>query len=277
MFTAEFDVEASGSEIAEALESIPPNKRVYSRSVVDKSWSSRVDMAKKAYAATQVSALQSWLLRNGDDAAVAFLVDLSGSMGTQIVPLAGQLRRCCEAISEAGIPVAMLGFTTVGWKGGQSRQKWFSVRSPSRPGRLCDLLHITFKEFDEQTKDDDWQAMLHPGLLCENVDGEALEWAANMLKTRPEANKFLVVLSDGAPVDDSTLAENGAGFLVRHIRSVISTLERDRSLRLGAIGIGFAVDQYYAKSIQMAGTDKISDKLAALLAALTDKQTMSET
>ncbi|MGB7654132.1 MAG: hypothetical protein WBL74_01505 [Novosphingobium sp.] len=269
-FTKEFDVEASGSEIAEALESISPKRRTYSRSLTDTSWSSRIDAAEKAYAAAEVSALQPWLRANEEDAAITLLVDLSGSMGTKIVPLAGELRRICDAFSQAGIPAAMIGFTTVGWRGGQSRQKWSSAGSPSRPGRLCDLLHVTFKQFDQQFRDDDWQSMLHPGLLCENVDGEALQWAASLLKCRAETKKILVVLSDGAPVDDSTLIENGARFLERHIRSVIAELESDRALRLGAIGIGFAVDGYYANSSQLTEPDALSEKLATLLAILSD-------
>ena len=274
-FTTQFDAEALGSEIAEALEAMPPNRRIYSRTMKDRSWSSRITTASEAYAAARALTLEPWLVTATGDTVVVLLVDLSGSMGETIVPLAGELRRCCETISEAGIPIALLGFTTVGWRGGQSRQKWFSAGSPSRPGRLCDLLHVTFKQFDEELKDDDWQTMLHPGLLCENVDGEALEWAANMLKTRAEPNKVLVVLSDGAPVDDSTLVENGAEFLVRHIRSVIAKLEQDRSLSLGAIGIGFAVDEYYAKSIQMAKSGTLSEKLSTLLAALTNRQDQS--
>ena len=270
MFTSEFDVEALGSEIADALELIPSKRRIFSRSVDDKSWSSRIETAMQAYASAQVSALQPWLTANAEDTAVVLLVDLSGSMGTRIVPIASELRRICEAFSEAGISMAMLGFTTVGWRGGQSRQKWFSAGSPSRPGRLCDLLHVTFKQFDQQIRDDDWQSMLHPGLLCENVDGEALLWAAAMLEVRSEAKKVLVVLSDGAPVDDSTLIENGARFLERHIRSVIAELESNRALRLGAIGIGFAVDGYYANSSQLTEPDALSEKLATLLATLTD-------
>ena len=265
VYTNEFDIDASAAEVAQALEAIPPFKHLLSKGIQDRSWPSRILAAERAYESCGAPVLPQWITKSAPDTAVAFLIDLSGSMGNSIVPLAGALKRCCEALTEAGLSTALVGFTTVGWKGGQSRQKWLANGAPVRPGRLCDLLHVTFKSFPDHLNEENWSALLHPALLCENVDGEAIEWASSLLSGRHEPRKILIVLSDGAPVDDSTLQANGPNYLGSHIRKVIADLQRYRTITLGAIGIDFAVDQFFESSVELGGHDSLSDKLQELL------------
>lgn len=184
-----------------------------------------------------------------DDWAICLLVDQSGSMRDDpISHTAAAVRLVSSAWTAAGACVAVLGFSTVGWHGGKSRQDWLWNGQPKRPGRLCALLHVIYKNFDRAFDDDDWAAMLHPDILRENIDGEAIAWAAGILGERSETHKALIVVSDGAPVDDTTLLHNGSAYLERHLRSNIHAIEHGHEMRVAALGVGFAVDRYYALS-----------------------------
>ena len=180
--------------------------------------------------------------------------------------LARTLERC-------GVKVEVLGFTTRAWKGGQSRERWAADGKPRNPGRLNDLRHIVYKAADEP-----WRRarrnlglMLREGLLKENIDGEALLWAYRRLVGRREQRRILMVISDGAPVDDSTLSINPGAYLERHLREVIRDIEQRHAVELIAIGIGHDVGRYYRRAVTITDAEELGgtmmQKLAELFAA----------
>jgi cobaltochelatase CobT len=182
--------------------------------------------------------------------------------------LARTLERCA-------VKVEILGFTTRQWKGGQAREAWLKAGRPANPGRLNDLRHIVYKGADAP-----WRRarrnlglMMREGLLKENIDGEALEWAHKRLTGRSEARKILVVISDGAPVDDSTLSVNPSNYLERHLRDVIAMIERKRAVELIAIGIGHDVTRYYRRAVTITDAEQLAGALTDQLAALFEAQT----
>jgi len=203
------------------------------------------------------------------DTAVALLVDQSGSMrGQSMLLAAAAVDISQDFLSHLGVAVEVLGFTTVSWRGGRSRRRWSWRFRPPRPGRLCDLLHVIYREADDiRASTGSWSLwpMLRSDLPKENVDGEALEWAANRLRSRKERRKILVVLSDGAPVDDSTLLANDLGFLERHLWQVVGELERSNDIYLTAIGIGFDVSRYYRNVAVVQSPDDLGEVLVARL------------
>jgi cobaltochelatase CobT len=183
------------------------------------------------------------------DTVVAILVDHSGSLkGENLLLAAATADIARNFVSLAGSAVEVLGFTTLSWRGGKARKRWIEAGSPKQPGRLCDLLHIIY-EWNDATDDGadgmPLKAMLRRGLLKENVDGEAVEWAAAGLRACPQTRKVLRVISDGAPVDDSTLLANEVNILHRHLYDVVGTLEDSADVEVAAIGIAFDVDRYY--------------------------------
>jgi cobaltochelatase CobT len=170
------------------------------------------------------------------------------------------------------VKTEILGFTTRAWKGGQSREKWVADGKPPHPGRLNDLRHIIYKAADEP-----WRRtrknlglMMREGLLKENIDGEALMWAHNRLIGRPEQRKILMVISDGAPVDDSTASANGGSYLERHLRQVIGWIETRSNVELSAIGIGHDVTRYYNKAVTIMDADQLGGAMIEQLADLFD-------
>ena len=204
------------------------------------------------------------------DTVVSLLIDSSGSMRGRSMTLAAicgdiigsTLERCY-------VKTELLGFTTKHWKGGESRKAWVNQGSPSSPGRLNDLRHIIFKSADDNFRKarKSFGIMLREGLLKENVDGEALAWAHQRLSKRNEERKILIVISDGAPVDDSTLSTNHSNFLDNHLRQIIHTIETQSNVELLAIGIGHDVTKYYDKSITINRAEELAE---ALLDKLTE-------
>ena len=204
------------------------------------------------------------------DTIVSLLIDSSGSMRGRSMTLAAicgdiigsTLERCY-------VKTELLGFTTKHWKGGDSRKSWVNQGSPANPGRLNDLRHIIFKSADENFRKarKSFGIMLREGLLKENVDGEALAWAHQRLSKRNEERKILIVISDGAPVDDSTLSTNHSNFLDNHLRQIISSIETQGNVELLAIGIGHDVTKYYDKSITINRAEELAE---ALLDKLTE-------
>ena len=166
--------------------------------------------------------------------------------------LARTLERC-------GVATEILGFTTRGWKGGQSREQWLAEGRPPNPGRLNDLRHIVYKRADEpyRHRARSLGLMMREGLLKENIDGEALLWAHSRLLARPEERRILLVISDGAPVDDSTASANGGTYLERHLRQVIGWIEGRSSVELAAIGIGHDVTRYYSRAVTIMDAEQI--------------------
>lgn len=205
------------------------------------------------------------------DTTVTLLIDNSGSMrGRPITTAAICGDILARTLERCGIKVEVLGFTTRTWKGGESRVKWTQDGRPPKPGRLNDLRHIIYKSADTP-----WRRarrniglMLREGLLKENIDGEALLWAWKRLRHRPEHRRILMVISDGAPVDDSTSSANGPEYLDLHLHRVIHQLENDPSGELLAIGIGHDVTRYYANSVTISSAEDLGDTMVAQLTAL---------
>jgi cobaltochelatase CobT len=202
------------------------------------------------------------------DTVAALLVDHSGSMRGERAMLATVLS---EIVADywklLGIPYELLGFTTSSWKGGKSREAWERAGRPANPGRLCDLLHIVYRSADAIYPDLPWgiRYLMRRELLKENVDGEALAWAARRLRGRSEARKMLIVISDGVPVDDSTLLANDPEILDRHLKQTIAELQAASDFRLAAIGIDYRVSDYYADSIAISAADDLAKRVIPFL------------
>ena len=200
---------------------------------------------------------------------VSLLMDNSGSMrGKPIITSALTSEILTHTLEKCNVNVEILGFTTNEWKGGKSKKKWESLDRPNKPGRLNDLLHIIYKDADAS-----WSVakkniglILKEGLLKENIDGEALIWASSRLKRRNEKKKILIVISDGAPVDDSTLSVNNPNILENHLKEVVTEIEQEGRINLVAIGIGHDVSRYYKKAFTIDSPDKLGDIIIENLA-----------
>ena len=207
------------------------------------------------------------------DTVVTLLLDNSGSMRGRPISIAAicadVLARTLERCS---VKVEILGFTTRAWKGGQSRETWLNEGRPQLPGRLNDLRHIIYKSADAPMRRTrvNLGLMMKEGLLKENIDGEALEWAHRRMIARREARKILMVISDGAPVDDSTLSVNPANYLEKHLRDVIAMVEKRRQVELLAIGIGHDVTRYYERAVTITDVEQLAGAMTEQLAALFD-------
>ncbi|AGI66916.1 aerobic cobaltochelatase subunit T [Octadecabacter antarcticus 307] len=205
------------------------------------------------------------------DTCVTLLLDNSGSMRGRPISIAAicadVLARTLERCS---VKVEILGFTTKAWKGGLSREGWLTEGRPQQPGRLNDLRHIIYKRADApwRRSRDNLGLMMKEGLLKENIDGEALEWAHRRMVARPEARKVLMVISDGAPVDDSTLSVNPANYLEKHLRDVIAMVEKRKAVELIAIGIGHDVTRYYDKAVTITDVEQLAGAMTEQLAGL---------
>jgi cobaltochelatase CobT len=207
------------------------------------------------------------------DTVVSLLIDNSGSMRGRPIAIAaicGDI--LARTLERCGVATEILGFTTRGWKGGQSREAWLSAGRPPSPGRLNDLRHIVYKRADEPYRHArrGLGLMMREGLLKENIDGEALLWAHNRLIARPEERRILMVISDGAPVDDSTASAHGGSYLERHLRQVIDWIEKRSSVELIAIGIGHDVTRYYSRAVTIMDADQLAGAMVEQLAQLFD-------
>jgi len=207
------------------------------------------------------------------DTVVTILLDNSGSMRGRPISIAAI---CADVLARTlercQVKCEILGFTTRAWKGGQSREKWLAEGRTATPGRLNDLRHIVYKSADAP-----WRRtrpnlglMMKEGLLKENIDGEALEWAHRRITSRHEARRILMVISDGAPVDDSTLSVNPANYLEKHLRDVIAMIEKRRSAELIAIGIGHDVTRYYQRAVTITDVEQLAGAMTEQLASLFD-------
>ncbi|CAD7022966.1 cobaltochelatase subunit CobT [Pseudorhizobium halotolerans] len=205
------------------------------------------------------------------DTVVSLVLDNSGSMrGRPITVAATCADILARTLERCGVKVEILGFTTKAWKGGQSRESWLASGKPANPGRLNDLRHIVYKSADAPWRRSrrNLGLMMREGLLKENIDGEALMWAHNRLIGRPEQRKILMMISDGAPVDDSTLSVNPGNYLERHLRAVIEQIETRSPVELLAIGIGHDVTRYYRKAVTIVDADELAGAMTEQLAAL---------
>ena len=212
---------------------------------------------------------------NFRDTIVTLLLDNSGSMRGRPITVAAMCADIlARTLERCGVKVEILGFTTRAWKGGQSRERWLAEGKPAQPGRLNDLRHIVYKSADSP-----WRRarrnlglMMREGLLKENIDGEALIWAYNRLLARPEQRRIMMVISDGAPVDDSTLSVNAGNYLEKHLRSVIEQIETRSPVELIAIGIGHDVTRYYRRAVTIVDAEQLGGAMTEKLAELFDDE-----
>ncbi len=208
------------------------------------------------------------------DTVVSLLIDNSGSMRGRPITVAAMCSDIlARTLERCAVKTEILGFTTRAWKGGQSREKWVQDGKPRNPGRLNDLRHVVYKAADAP-----WRRarknlglMLREGLLKENIDGEALEWAYKRIRNRPEHRRILMVISDGAPVDDSTLSVNPGNYLERHLRKVIADIEGRNDVELIAIGIGHDVTRYYRRAVTIVDAEELGGTMMKKLAELFDE------
>tara|TARA_Y100000816_G_C26091738_1_gene577059 strand:- start:1108 stop:2301 length:1194 start_codon:yes stop_codon:yes gene_type:complete len=209
------------------------------------------------------------------DTIVTLLIDNSGSMRGRPITIAAI---CADILSRTlercSVKVEILGFTTKNWKGGQSREDWNRRGKPKTPGRLNDLRHIIYKSADTQWRQakNNLGLMLKEGLLKENIDGEAITWAFNRIKKRKEERKILMVISDGAPVDDSTLSVNSGDFLEKHLKKIVKFIELNTDLEILAIGIGHDVSRYYSRAIKITDVNELGDVMISQLSSLFDRK-----
>ena len=209
------------------------------------------------------------------DTIVTLLIDNSGSMRGRPITIAAL---CADILSRTlercNVKVEILGFTTKNWKGGESREDWNKNGKPQYPGRLNDLRHIIYKSADSNWRQSkkNLGLMLKEGLLKENIDGEAILWAFNRLKKRKEERKILMVISDGAPVDDSTLSVNSGDFLEKHLKKVVKTIQDNKDFEILAIGIGHDVSRYYKKAIKITDVQELGDVMIKQLSQLFEKK-----
>ena len=205
------------------------------------------------------------------DTVVSLLIDNSGSMRGRPIAIAAICADIlARTLERCGVATEILGFTTRAWKGGQSREAWLAAGRPAHPGRLNDLRHIVYKRADEAYRHSkrNLGLMMREGLLKENIDGEALHWAHNRLIARPEERRILMVISDGAPVDDSTASANGGTYLERHLRQVIAWIEQRSPVELVAIGIGHDVTRYYDRAVTLMDAEQLGGAMIEQLARL---------
>ena len=205
------------------------------------------------------------------DTVVTLLIDNSGSMRGRPISVAAI---CADILSRTlercSVKVEILGFTTKNWKGGKSREKWNLENKPTNPGRLNDLRHIIYKSADKPWRQSkkNLGLMLKEGLLKENIDGEALLWAYKRISTRKEQRKILMIISDGAPVDDSTLSVNSGDYLEKHLKQTVKWIEENSSIEILAIGIGHDVTRYYKRAIKIADVQELGDVMVNQLTKL---------
>ncbi|MCC5971203.1 MAG: cobaltochelatase subunit CobT [Pararhodobacter sp.] len=301
VFTTDFDEETTAEDLADAAElerlrayldqQLEPLKGAVSRlanklqrrlqAQQNRSWEfdreeGILDVARLARVVANPTTPLSFKVEKDTefrDTVVTLLLDNSGSMRGRPISIAAI---CADVLARTlercQVKVEILGFTTRAWKGGQSRERWLADGRQQGPGRLNDLRHIIYKGADAPWRRvrDNLGLMMKEGLLKENIDGEALEWAHRRMLARREARKILMVISDGAPVDDSTLSVNAANYLEKHLRDVIGMIENRKAVELLAIGIGHDVTRYYDRAVTITDVEQLAGAMTEQLAALFD-------
>ncbi|MBY0519223.1 MAG: hypothetical protein K2P79_02220 [Sphingomonas sp.] len=271
IFTRDHDLALAARDVPAALQERSPDRFKNWMMADPVIWQAQTNLGRQGYAAIDPTGSVAGSLRaaleNPADWAVALIIDQSGSMkGNPICAVAASARWFSQTLTGAGVANAVLGFSTVGWHGGKAREDWLWQGARKRPGRLCALLHIVYQDFDSAMTDEDWAVMLHPDILRENVDGEAIEWAASLLEQRQEKHRLLIVMSDGAPVDDATLEHNGPSYLWNHLKQVIAKMEGRSNMRLAAVGVDYRVDGLYKRARSVTDLTAIPNALVELVA-----------
>ena len=271
-YTTEFDREVSARQLDTILGPLSRSDRA----ALDEAWHAVETgllpwKTRLLITASEVSAKLRTELTNGAcaDTAVALLIDQSGSMrGQKMLFTAASADVAQEFLGTLGITCELLGFTTSRWRGGRSRSRWKWRFRPSQPGRLNDLLHIVYQSADDKrASTGGWhlRQMLRPDLPKENIDGEAVLWAAQRLRQLPQRSKHLIVISDGAPVDDSTIQANGPTYLPDHLQHVVQSINRAGEIRLATIGLGYQTHKDFAASAYVDAPDELGRSLIELL------------
>lgn len=268
VFTDEHDLTARTADAIRYVSGIrgwddfpDPDYRAYSHE-----HSAQMRVVESTFAARRVADSAA-----ATNAAVSLLLDHSGSLRGEMICfvalLAGVASRCLAA---RHVQHEVLGFTTSSWHGGASASEWRRIHCPPSPGRLCDILHIIHRSFDDTRPLDaaDELLMTHSGLLKENVDGEALQWAAQRLRATSAHRKILIVVSDGAPVDDATLSANGPNILDDHLKAVVRELSIPNDLEVYGVGIEYAMHRYYPQYVVLSAPADIASTFEPFLAAL---------
>jgi len=269
VYVRDYDVETHANDLDKVLAALPDPDRDWAERFPEVDPGQLYDIEKNLtaqLARTTTAKPPDGSAVGATDTIVSLLIDHSGSMrGQPILSAARAALAASDLLDSLGATQEVLGFTTTRWKGGRSREKWLSDGQPSYPGRLNDLLHIIYCSAGEKLSARHCAAMLRRELIKENVDGEAIEWAASRLRQRKERQKYLIVISDGAPVDDSTLIANGDGYLDHHLRRVIGEIEQAGDIRLAAIGISHRVEQYYKQGITISSAEDLESTLLQLI------------
>lgn len=254
VFTREFDRVVAVSDLARVSAYNSIDNPIGHRWAKRKFWR---NLAALESSASLQPAIEDARLKLGaePELAVSILVDHSGSLRRRNYGMLAAISawRCAEFLLGMGCAVDLLGFTTRDWGGGRSKMEWVHQDRPSAPGRLTDLLHIVYRSADDppDRAHDQLVQLLRHRWLKENVDGEAIEWALERLRARPERHKMLLIVSDGAPVDDATLMANGDAYLWNHLQRVLATISERGDVYLAGLGIGYSVERFYPKSMQI--------------------------
>ncbi|AYV45812.1 hypothetical protein CFHF_11635 [Caulobacter flavus] len=268
-FTTAFDKEIPADLLGELLGAL----KTEDAATLDDGW--RRVLADRQLPETVVEAsdriLRACSAQDLADTVVTLLLDHSGSMrGEKILHVGSAVDRIQRLLTGLGIKVEVLSFTTSTWHGGKSRFEWIRRGRPADPGRLCDLLHIVHRDGDDARPlaDDELRRMLRPDLLKENVDGEALTWAARRIRQRPERRRILVVISDGASVDDATLAVNPPDYLVKHLEQVIADIIASDDIVFTAVGVGDDIWPFYPYGAKAEDPARLTGEMLGLLERL---------
>lgn len=278
-YTTEYDLILSAEDIPDKLRDTSPDQQQGWVDINGEGWRHTLSLSEEYrgnLANCKEAAMRSaqYFPRNRGSGSIPFLaitilVDQSGSMrGRPIAAVKSAIAIVTTMLSQMDTKVEILGFSTAGWVGGFAYQHWLHHNRPERPGRLCALLHIIYKsaedlEWNEQSQ----QAMLHPDVLRENIDGEALRWARDRLEAIAARRKILLILSDGAPLDDATLLHNGPSYLERDLQRAIAEIEASGTIQLAAIGVGYDVSGHYRFSHPSA-LDLLPDTMLQLISEL---------
>ncbi len=270
IFTTDFDVEISGAKLCATL--APGAQALWQEQI--RAFERATELERTRTGLNGLAAVDKVLGRHPDIAAttaVSVLVDHSGSLRGQKAMIACLLTLMVgDFLERLGVKFEILGFTTAAWRGGQSRRLWISKGRPANPGRLNDLMHIRYREASDPhgATPGTIYHLLRSGLLKENIDGEALFWASERLKNLNAARNVILVISDGAPVDDSSLAENGPRFLWDHLKAVIEDVVATPGFSLAGIGIDHDVGGLYPSALKVDRLDQISERLPGFLAGV---------
>lgn len=276
IYTTDHDLELHGAEVVDALPDASLDRKrghLHRNPSTWTAWIGRTDELRKQsehLPDALLPALRAAMAGlDPSEIAVTLLIDQSGSMkGEPIAQAAAAADLFVRLLGSLGVRSEVLGFSTAGWRGGRPREAWKRAGRPARPGRLCALTHVIYKDVSEpEMADAARRAIVHPDLLRENVDGEAVLWARDRLANLPVQHRLLLVLSDGAPVDDSTLQHNEPSILSRHIVKVVREVE-EGGLIVGGLGINYRVENYYPLSEAVTDLDLLPEAMARVLARM---------